>query len=597
MRIFIACSIAALVMLSLSACSDSGGGTTPSGTPAGSADNVAPSTPTNLSATAMSSSQINLVWTASTDNVGVAGYRIYRGGVQVGTSTTPAYTHAGLTPSTNYSYTVSAYDAAGNNSPQSASANATTMAGGGNGTIVNAASCSQADVQSAVNAASDGNTVIVPNGTCTWGTAVRLSNSKGVTLKCQTAGSCLINVGSTAVLFDTLTGINTKFYRISGFTFRNNPGQNYIIWIAAVSTGTLTQVRIDHNTFTNLNAGSIAILFGHTQAAANYYGVVDHNTLTNPNSVMLFHWIGQENSTPPPSQFGTANNMFVEDNDISITTMTNAGAGCSDSWGGAAVVFRHNTTLNCLVTSHGVVHAGGPQNWELYDNSLRVDAGAAGQGVNDGYRLFHHQGSGEFIAFNNQFTAQTGVPKNGDPLEMTHYRSAPPNVAGYSDPPGRCDGSKAIDGNRAPAGTYFGYPCWRQPGRDFAANLKPMYIWNNRWSDTGTKIDMLVATPWGTANPSVDDHIKPQRDYYNAVSASMQTSPTSPFNGSTGMGFGTLANRPTACTTNALESGGGVGYFATDQGPEGTLYRCAATNTWVAHYSPYTYPHPLTLLP
>jgi hypothetical protein len=59
------------------------------------------------------------------------------------------------------------------------------------------------------------------------------------------------------------------------------------------------------------------------------------------------------------------------------------------------------------------------------------------------------------------------------------------------------------------------------------------------------------------------------------------------------MGFGSLANRPTTCTTNALESGGGVGYFAVDVGPQGTLFRCSATNVWSAQYAPYPYPHPL----
>ena len=44
-------------------------------------------------------------------------------------------------------------------------------------------------------------------------------------------------------------------------------------------------------------------------------------------------------------------------------------------------------------------------------------------------------------------------------------------------------------------------------------------------------------------NPSIYDHIKPNRDYYDAVSNQQQTSPSSPFNGTSGMGFGTLANR------------------------------------------------------
>ncbi len=91
------------------------------------ADTTAPSIPTNLSATAISSSQVNLTWTASTDNVGVTGYKLYRGGTQVGTSATNSYSDSALTASTTYSYTVSAYDAAGNASAQSSSANATTL--------------------------------------------------------------------------------------------------------------------------------------------------------------------------------------------------------------------------------------------------------------------------------------------------------------------------------------------------------------------------------------------------------------------------------------------------------------------------------------
>jgi chitodextrinase len=92
-----------------------------------------PTVPTGLTATAVSSSQINLSWTASTDNVGVTGYKVFRAGAQIGTSTTTTYSDGGLTASTTYSYTVSAYDAAGNNSAQSSSASATTQAGSSGG--------------------------------------------------------------------------------------------------------------------------------------------------------------------------------------------------------------------------------------------------------------------------------------------------------------------------------------------------------------------------------------------------------------------------------------------------------------------------------
>lgn len=90
-------------------------------------DTTPPSAPTGLSATIISSSQINLSWTASTDNVGVAGYKVYRNGTQIAAVTTTSYSNTGLSAVTIYTYTVSAYDAAGNNSLQSSSASATTQ--------------------------------------------------------------------------------------------------------------------------------------------------------------------------------------------------------------------------------------------------------------------------------------------------------------------------------------------------------------------------------------------------------------------------------------------------------------------------------------
>jgi chitodextrinase len=97
-------------------------------------DTASPSVPTNLVATAISSSKINLSWTASTDNVGVAGYRVERclgtsctAFLQTGTGTAASYSDTGLTAGTMYRYQVRAVDAAGNLSGYSAIASATTQ--------------------------------------------------------------------------------------------------------------------------------------------------------------------------------------------------------------------------------------------------------------------------------------------------------------------------------------------------------------------------------------------------------------------------------------------------------------------------------------
>src|SRR3989440_697148 len=92
-------------------------------------DTTRPSAPTGLTASAVSSSQIKLSWAASSDNVGVSGYRVYRGGTQIATTSATSFTNnTGLSPSTTYSYAVAAFDAAGNLSAQSSPASATTPA-------------------------------------------------------------------------------------------------------------------------------------------------------------------------------------------------------------------------------------------------------------------------------------------------------------------------------------------------------------------------------------------------------------------------------------------------------------------------------------
>jgi len=93
-----------------------------------SGNGTPPSTPTGLSATANSSSQVSITWTASSGPSGVAGYEIFRNGVQVGTTAATSYTDTGLAPSTTYNYAVAAYDSLGDVSPQSTTASATTAA-------------------------------------------------------------------------------------------------------------------------------------------------------------------------------------------------------------------------------------------------------------------------------------------------------------------------------------------------------------------------------------------------------------------------------------------------------------------------------------
>nr|WP_298793781.1 fibronectin type III domain-containing protein [uncultured Allomuricauda sp.] len=100
----------------------------------GSADTQSPSTPTNLSSSGNSDMTVDLSWNAATDNVGVTGYNVYQDGTSVATNiSSTSHQVTGLTASTTYNFTVTALDAAGNQSIASNAVSVTTDASSGGG--------------------------------------------------------------------------------------------------------------------------------------------------------------------------------------------------------------------------------------------------------------------------------------------------------------------------------------------------------------------------------------------------------------------------------------------------------------------------------
>ncbi|MEU6593752.1 carbohydrate binding domain-containing protein [Streptomyces sp. NPDC046881] len=94
-------------------------------------DTQAPTAPSGLASTGRTSSSVSLKWNAATDNVGVTAYDIYSGADRLLSVSGTSATVAGLSPSTSYTFTVKARDAAGNTSPASDAVTVTTDAGSG----------------------------------------------------------------------------------------------------------------------------------------------------------------------------------------------------------------------------------------------------------------------------------------------------------------------------------------------------------------------------------------------------------------------------------------------------------------------------------
>ncbi|MCF6411536.1 LamG-like jellyroll fold domain-containing protein [Pseudalkalibacillus salsuginis] len=90
------------------------------------ADEIAPTKPANIYAAAVSESEIELNWEASTDNVGVTGYTVYRDGEEVAITASTTYKDTGLTDATTYEYTITASDSSGNVSEASEAISVTT---------------------------------------------------------------------------------------------------------------------------------------------------------------------------------------------------------------------------------------------------------------------------------------------------------------------------------------------------------------------------------------------------------------------------------------------------------------------------------------
>jgi len=154
-----------------------------------------------------------------------------------------------------------------------------------------------------------------------------------------------------------------------------------------------------------------------------------------------------------------------------------------------------------------------------------------------------------------------------------------------------------------------GYACIDQPGRgkgELLTGYFPTKVNSEQgntiaWPNQALEPVYVIANSFTPASGEggswyVDNsggRIVADRDYYEQASG-VQTNATTPFNGTTKAGWGTIANRPTTCTA-------GVAYLATDEGSwntsgsggQGLIYKCTATDTWTLFVTPYTYPHPL----
>ena len=495
-----------------------------------------------------------------------------------------------------------------------------------------AVSCSQSDVNAVINGpthtAVNGDVIVIPACSSTnWSTGILISgvgiditgsgtpNTGGGTFGAGTSTTTLVMTGSSAAFFEFTNLAYGQTAQVElmnlGTTVTSGalPG-------AATFSGTCTSsgcalIRIDNITLTTGEWGAATAA---PFPVDGVFGVMDHNSENEaaaPSAFMAMvsfsAWkgVGTQgyNSFASADTFGTEQAIYFENNSLGhLRLLDNDVAPPGGNVGGARYVCRFNQITNMagngLCGAHGTAWGGpfrGQRQLEVYYNTLSGSVCDALDGLNSG--------TGYFLS-----NTYTGSGCNYTTLlDIARLDGSPAPVAPWN----QCNGSSVMDPTPWSSSSF----CLDQPGSG-AGLLYVAYSGNSsevayasspstQCTTAGQCPPNAALDPVYTAGEVTPNNagvavnnggarVLANRDYYAQVSDVAQTSSTSPFNGTSGTGYGTLAFRPTTCTT-------GVGYWATDQGTwnsynsqQGELFICTATNTWTLSYTPYTYPHPLT---
>ena len=421
--------------------------------------------------------------------------------------------------------------------------------------------CSYDCVNLAVNTdAVAGDTVNIPAGGATWSS--KLYITKGITLQgagidlttitsnISDTGSCIITIipDATSISADAT-------FRVTGFTFDGDwkSGGLRVAQTAELDTAP-ANIRIDHNKFFECN--SRGVQFGEGVV----YGLVDNNQfidcLKSVDSYGVYWYTWDRH----PLTLGAVTSVYIEDNIITITEGSSA-LGITSGGHGGRYVFRYNTIS---MPSYYMAL------WDIHgNNGAVVDYGACPDcATGTSSCCLNNRGAIVGEIYRNTITVKRNTRsldlRGGTGIVFDNVITSTPST--YTLTLVMREEDAPYDHNIRSA-----WPAYDQ--------VKDTYIWNN--TNNGTEIVPRCYN----ADPTTGDalFIQLNRDYWNYNSS---------FDGTSGMGVGTLANIPGTCTA-------GVGYWAIDQGSwnvlgdDGVLYKCTSTNNWEIYYTPYTYPHPL----
>jgi hypothetical protein len=341
--------------------------------------------------------------------------------------------------------------------------NATFCVNARAGTI-QAASCSQTDVQAAIGSASSGDLVQVPGGSATWNGQVSIPNTIGIVLD---GGGCNLTISGPVVGLMVYQNAGTTT-EIRNFTFTNcNTGNPILSMSGASSSATF---RIDNNTI-NVSGGSKNCV----QTGGNAPGLIDHNTFnvdstSGASEVIHNTGMGAEDASGWTDDVvpGGSNMIFIETNTFTYNCVGNPcyffGTSAVQSYYGARTVFRYNNVTMMQVDTHGSCGSIYGRWTEIYKNT---------------FNTVNNANQSDYVALRGGGGVIWGNSQSG------------PNLGG---------GNIQITDDC----TSGSYPIPDQIGRGINQTLSPEYVWGN-----ASNIGIIDTNP---------TFIQLNRDYYTAGS-------------------------------------------------------------------------------
>jgi hypothetical protein len=368
-------------------------------------------------------------------------------------------------------------------------------------------------VQAAVRRASNGDTVQVPAGTCSW--TGSLSISKAIHLK----GSSAVKIINNNPATDDLVGLSESSagsIRVSGFTWQKGIGPNTtygnaVIGMYAQSNG--KPILIDHNTF-NMSGS------GNSIRAITNKGVIWANTFTGEiggsegkgcycnNASALRHKTAatMNSSWTTPSIFGTADvngdqNLYFEGNTLKLVQ---EGIDVDDN---ARTIIRYNTLENSAIIHHGSDTSGsGARYSEIYNNTFVWNPSAGGTDLSPNVNGFIGIRGGTTLVHDNVIPDVAGAW--GDKVEIQLLVEQPWRKAG----PYACWNQ----GYPIPHQSGWGYITGATKPSGVRQDSEPMYFWNNSGAGNHQRpaIGGYGADECGNNPPGPDFFLQANRDYF-----------------------------------------------------------------------------------